>query len=157
YSDVTLTYVVPVIDVYLHATATDPQQLAALAPPWSTVPWHVLALMEEAVKRGLGAFSSEEARRRGLRWMDLARDPKLRDALTPLVDRFAKEPYVPEALKQFVTADEAQTRWTALRQFLQRRGHVLVTNGPYRLDKWSDASVTLEVFRDSTNPMGVGS
>src|SRR5207247_9861243 len=31
------------------------------------------------------------------------------------------------------------------------------TNGPYRLDKWSDAGVVLEVFRDVTSPMGVGS
>ncbi len=157
YSDVTLTYVVPVVDVYLNTTAPDPQQLAALAPPWSTVPWHVLVLMEEAVKRGWGAFSAEEARRRGVRWLDLARDAKLRDALTPLVDAFAKEAYVPETLRRFVTADEAQTRWAALRQFVQRRGHFLVTNGPYRLDKWSDGAVVLEVSRDVTNPMGVGS
>ncbi len=144
YSDITLTYVVPVVDVYFHSTATDPQQLAALAPPWSTVPWHVLVLMEEA-------------RRRGGRWLDLARDARLKDAVTPLVDAFAKEAYVPETLRRFVTADEAQTRWAALRQFVQRRGHFLVTNGPYRLDKWSDAGVVLEVSRDFTNPLGVGS
>jgi hypothetical protein len=157
YSDITFTYVVPVIDVYLHVTSSDPQALAALAPPWSTVPWHVLVLMEEAVKRGLGAFSAEEARRRGVRWLDLARDPKLGAALAPVVDTYVKEAYVPEPLKRFVTADEAQTRWTALRQFFQRRGHFLVTNGPYRLDTWSDGSVKLEVFRDFNNPMGVGS
>jgi hypothetical protein len=157
YSDITFTYVVPVIEVYLDSVPLDAQQVAAVAPPWSTIPWHVTVLMEEAVKRGLGAFSAEEARRRGVRWLDLARDNKLKEALAALVDGFAKEPYVPEALKRFVTADEAQTRWTALKQFFQRRGHFLVTNGPYRLDKWSDGSVTLDVFRDSTNPMGVGS
>ena len=51
FGDITFTYVVPVIEVYLNADATDPQQLAALAPPWSPVPWHVTVLMEEAVKR----------------------------------------------------------------------------------------------------------
>ena len=142
YSDITFTYIVPVIDVYLHFTASDPQQLAALAPPWSTVPWHVLVLMEEAVKRGLGAFSAEEARRRGVRWIDLARDPKLKEALGPLVEAFRKEAYVPESLRKFVTADEAETRWTALGQFSKRRGHFLVTNGPYRLSKWGASSVT---------------
>jgi hypothetical protein len=157
YSDITFTYVVPVIDVYLDVTAADPQQLAAVAPPWSPVPWHVVVLMEEVVKRGLAAFSAEEARRRGVRWLDLGRDVKLKEALPSLIDGFAKEPYVPASLKGFVTADEAQTRWTALKHFFQRRGHFLVTNGPYRLDKWSEGSVTLEVFRDFTNPMGVGS
>ncbi len=157
YSDITFTYVVPVVDVYLDATAADPGQLAALAPPWSTVPWHVLALMEEAVKRGLGAFSAEEARRRGVRWLDLARDPKLEEALASLVDKFAKEAYVPEVLKGFATADEAETRWTALKRFFERRRHFLVTNGPYQLQKWSDGGVVLQVARDFTNPMGVGS
>jgi len=121
------------------------------------VPWTVMVLMEEAVKRGLGAFSAEEARRRGVRWLDLARDPKLREALVPLVDGFAKEAYVPETLRRFVAADEAETRWAALRQFVQRRGHFLVTNGPYQLAKWSDTTVVLDVFRDFTNPIGVGS
>jgi hypothetical protein len=157
YSDTTFTYVVPVIEVYVNPLGRDPQQVAAAAAPWSALPWHVLVLMEEAVKRKVGAFSAEEAKRRGVRWLDLARDPKTREALATLVDGFARQAYVPEALKRLVTADEAQTRWAALRQYAQRRGHFLVTNGPYQLDKWSDAAVTLEAFRDFTNPMGVGS
>ncbi|HKD20084.1 MAG TPA: hypothetical protein VKG23_19700, partial [Thermoanaerobaculia bacterium] len=156
FSDMTFTYVIPVIEVYLDAGDTDPERLAALAPPWSTVPWHVMVLMEEAVKRGLGAFSADEARRRGVRWLDLVRDPKLQEAMGPLVERFAKEAYVPDVLRRFVTAEEAQTRWSALRQFAQRRRHFLVTNGPYQLDKWSDAGVVLDVFRDFSNPLGVG-
>jgi hypothetical protein len=156
YSDITFTYVVPVIDVYVNPLARDPQQVAAEAAPWSALPWHVLVLMEEAVKRGLGAFSAEEARRRGVGWLDLARDAKTKAALTALVDDFARQAYVPERLRRFVTADEAENRWAALKQFAQRRGHFLVTNGPYQLDKWSDGAVTLEVFRDFTNPMGVG-
>jgi len=156
YSDMTFTYVVPVIDVYVNPLARDPQQVAAEAAPWSALPWHVLVLMEEAVKRGVGAFSAEEARRRGVRWLDLARDPKTRDALAALVEGFARQAYVPEGLKRFVSADEAQNRWAALRQYAQRRGHFLVTNGPYQLLKWTDAAATLEVFRDFSNPLGVG-
>jgi hypothetical protein len=30
----------------------DPEQDAVLAPPWSTLPWHLMVLMEEAVGRG---------------------------------------------------------------------------------------------------------
>lgn len=156
YSDITFTYVVPVIEVYLNLEAVDPRELAAVAPPWSAVPWHVMALMEEAVKRGIGAFSAAEASRRGIRWLDLARDQKAKDALAGLVDGFAAQVWIPPALKRFVTADEAQTRWAALKQFYQRRGHFLVTNGPYQLDKWADGAVALQVFRDVTNPLGVG-
>src|SRR4029450_10979098 len=78
YSDVTFTYVVPVVEVYLNAAATDAPTLAALAPPWSPVPWELTALMEEAVRRGVAAFSAEEARRRGVPWLDLARDARVR-------------------------------------------------------------------------------
>ncbi len=157
YSDMTFTYVVPVIEVYLNAAVADPGELAGIAPPWSPVPWHVLVLLEEAVKRGLAAFSPAEAARRGVPWLDLVRDPKVRESLAALADGFAKQTYVPEALKRWATADDAQTRWTALRQFFQRRGHFLVTNGPYQLGKWSEGVAVLEVFRDFTNPMGVGS
>jgi hypothetical protein len=156
YSDITFTFVVPVIDVYVNPLSPDPLEVAAQAPPWSATPWHVLVLMEEAVKRGLGAFSEEEAKRRGVRWLDLARDARTRTALTALVDDFARQAYVPESLKRFVTADEAQQRWTALGQYARRRGHFLVTNGPYQLDRWSDTAVVLGVFRDFSNPLGVG-
>jgi hypothetical protein len=156
YSDITFTYVVPVVEVYLSVASADHRDLAALAPPWSAVPWHVTALMEEAVKRGAGAFSAAEARRRGVRWLDLARDPKTREDLRGILDGLARQNYVPEPLRKLVAADEAQTRWAALRQFAQRRGHFLVTNGPYQLEKWTDAAVVLQVFRDMTNPLGVG-
>ena len=156
YADITFTYVVPVVEVYLNAASSDPQELAALAPPWSPVPWHVTALMEEAVKRGVGAFSADEARRRGVRWLDLARDARTREALGGILDGLARENHVPEALRRLVSADEAHARWAALRQFAQRRGHYLVTSGAYQLEKWSDAAVVLQVFRDMTNPLGVG-
>lgn len=156
YSDITFTYVVPVVEVYLHSASPDPQELAALAPPWSATPWHVTVLMEEAVRRGVGAFSAAEARRRGVRWLDLARDPKTREELGAILDGLARQNHVPEPLKRLVAADEAQARWAALRQFAQRRGHYLVTSGPYQLEKWSDGAVVLQVFRDMNNPLGVG-
>ena len=156
YSDITFTYVIPVIEVYLKTGSTDAQELAALAPPWSAVPWHVTALMEEAVRRGVGAFSAAEAKRRGVRWLDLARDARTREELGHVLDRLAGQNYIPEPLRRLVGADEAQTRWAALRQFAQRRGHYLVTNGPYQLEKWTDGAVVLQVFRDLNNPLGVG-
>ena len=156
YTDITFTYVVPVIDVYVQNGALDEDSLAALVPPWSAVPWPVMVLMEEAVRRGLAAFSQAEAKRRGVAWLDLARDPKTGEALAALVDGFAARAYIPPALKRMVTADEAQARWAALKSFYAKRRHFLVTNGPYALEKWSEREVVLGVFRDLTNPNGVG-
>src|SRR5262249_37569816 len=63
----------------------------------------------------------------------------------------------PEALKELVTEQEASARWSALAEFYQRYRHFLVTNGPYRLDSWTADRVVLQVFRDLSYPLGVGS
>jgi hypothetical protein len=56
-----------------------------------------------------------------------------------------------------VNQDEARKRWAALAAFYKSNGHFLVTNGPYRLKRWSADSVTVEAFRDLSYPLGVGS
>src|SRR5262245_64264846 len=50
-----------VVDVYTSVAPLDPEQDAIIAPPWSTLPWHLLVLMEEAVGRGWVAFWQSEA------------------------------------------------------------------------------------------------
>jgi len=113
--------------------------------------------MEEAVGRGWAAFSREEADRRGVAWLDLVRDEGLKARLASLAEAFEGQGYVPEPLKGFATAEEARKRWAALRAFQAKHGHFLVTNGPYRLEQWSPEAVVLQVFRDMSYPLGVGS
>jgi len=146
----------PVLEVYLKDAPGDERQLAALAPPWSTVPWHLLALMEEAVIRGYAAFSQEEAIRRRVPWLDLVRDPALMAKLQGLMAQFERESYRPKPLKDLVSAAEAQARWRSLKAFSEKNGHVLVTNGPYRLKAWTPQSVVLEAVREITYPLGFG-
>jgi len=154
--DLKFSYPVVVIDVYLTTRSDDPWEAGAIAPPWSTLPWHVLVLMEEASMRGIAALSQEEARRRGIPWLDLVRDHAMNERLAALVDRFRDERYRPAAIASLVTPDDARARWSALRAFYARHGHFLVTNGPYRLDSWSDEGAVLAVFRDPSYPQGVG-
>jgi len=146
----------PVLEVYLKDAPGDERQLAALAPPWSTVPWHLLALMEEAVIRGYAAFSEEEAIRRNVPWLDLVRDRVLGAKLQDLLVQFERDSYRPGPLKGLVTADEAQVRWRSLRTFAEKSGHVLVANGPYRLKQWASDAVVLEAVREVTYPLGFG-
>ena len=147
---------VPIIEVYVDYAAIDPLQVAALAPPWSPIPWHLLVLMEEAVRRGWAAFSQEEAEHLGVSWLDLVRDPALKTRLASLVQEFASQGYIPEALRRWVTVEEAKERWTALYRFYQDYDHFLVTNGPYRLKRGTERGVVLEVFRDLSYPLGIG-
>jgi hypothetical protein len=146
----------PIVEVYLRHAA-EVEAAPAIAPPWSPVPWQLVVLMEEAVTRGLAAFSEEEARRGGRRWLDLARDQKLQGALVALAASLERQAYVPEALRGLVTTDQARQRWAALRRFQRQQGHFLVTSGPYQLAKWTRSSAVLTVFRDLSYPNVVGS
>ncbi len=151
----TFTFPIQVVEVYLTRGLTDPQQAAAVAPPWSSLPWHVTALMEEMVKRGYAAFSAEEAQRRGLPWLDLVRDRSLGNRLVALVGELRSRGYAPASLGRFVTGNQARGRWMALEKFYAAHRHFLVTDGPYRLREWSGRSVVLEAFRDPTYPLGI--
>src|SRR6185295_10970902 len=145
------------VEVFTSAIPIDPEQDAAIAPPWSTLPWHLIVLMEEAVERGLAAFSESEASRRGVPWLDLVRSRELKEQLAALVDTFAREGYRPPRLAALVGTDDARKRWAALAAFYKEHGHFLVANGPYRLKRWSADGVALEAFRDLSYPLGVGS
>ena len=146
-----------VIDVYADGPSEDPEQDAVFAPPWSTLPWHLLVLMEAAVERGWAAFSQAEAARRGVEWLDLVRSDPIKARLAALIDQFEREAYRPEILQSLVNAADARQRWAALGAFYRDHGHFLVTNGPYRLESWSGERVTLKAFRDLSYPLGVGS
>jgi hypothetical protein len=157
FGELKLTQEVPVVEVYLNNTSADFPYIAAIAPPWTTLPWHLIALMEEAVTRGFAAFSTGEAQRRGVAWLDLARDQRLKDRLAALVAEFEVQGYRPEVLQGLATEAEARQRWGALKSFYQAHGHLLVTNGPYLLHNWDENAVVLQVFRDLSYPLGVGS
>jgi hypothetical protein len=145
------------IEVYSTVALGDPDRDATVLPPWSTLPWHAVVLMEEAVVGGWAAFSQVEAARRGVPWLDLVRSDELKQKLALLVAEFERTGYRPEQLESLVTADEARRRWAALNAFYKNQGHFLVTNGPYRLKQWSGDRATLEAFRDLSYPLGVGS
>ena len=145
------------IDIYATVVPEDPEREAVVAPPWSTLPWHLIVLMEEAVGRGWAAFSKAEAAQRGVEWLDLVRSDRTNGRLASLVETFEREGYRPAALQPLVSAEDARKRWAALAAFYRNRGHFLVTNGPYQLKRWSADSVALEAFRDLTYPLGVGS
>lgn len=155
-ADQIFTYRTPIIEVYLDNLTFDEQENALIAPPWSSVPWHVLALMEAAVERGIVAFSCGEAERRRLPWLDLVRDPAQLKTFRGLIKEFAQTGYRPAALELLVGPETAKARWQLLDQFAEANGHLLVTNGPYRLKAWSPEAFVFEVVRDFTYPVGLG-
>ena len=155
--DVNFVREIITVEVYLAAAPEDPERSAALAPPWSTLPWPVLVLMEETVsavgRRSLGAWRRNAASRGSISCVTVRRTP----GWPGWSAQFEREGFRPAALRGFVSESEARGRWTALAAFHRSNGHFLVTNGPYRLKSWTPRSVTLEAFRDLSYPLGVGS
>src|SRR5437667_255037 len=140
-----LSYEVPVVEVYLDGVADG--DAASVAPPWTTLPWHLLALFEEGAKRGYLKLAE----------FDPVRDAALVRKLAELARELEERAYVPPALTPYVNAQEARARYRALREFHAAHGHWLVTNGPYVLERWDGAKAVLGVFRDPTYPKGIGS
>jgi len=140
-----LSYEVPVIEVYLDgATGGD---AATVAPPWTTLPWHLLALLEEGARRGYFKLSE----------VDPVRNAAIVQRLGVLARELEERAYVPPALISHVNAEEARSRYRRLREFHAAHGHWLVTNGPYLLSRWDGTKAVLGVFRDPTYPKGLGS
>jgi hypothetical protein len=152
-----LKYDVPVIEVYLDHRGADPSEAAAVAPPWTTLPWHLVALLEESARRGQFAFSAPGAARRSLPELDAVRNAALVKQLAEVLRELEERAYVPPALARSVSASEARERYRKLREFHAAHGHFLVTNGPYVLHRWDGSKAVLRVFRDPTYPKGLGS
>ena len=150
-----LHYEVPVIEVYLDAGSDG--ETAAVAPPWTTLPWHLIALLEEGARRGVFAFSAAAAARRGLPELDPVRNAVLVRRLVELARELEERAYVPSALAQYVNPEEARARYRRLREFHAAHGHWLVTNGPYLIGRWDGTKAVLGVFRDPSYPKGIGS
>ncbi|MBI4409272.1 MAG: hypothetical protein HY561_06160 [Gemmatimonadetes bacterium] len=150
-----LRYEVPVIEVYLDAGSG--AEAASIAPPWSTLPWHLLALLEEGVRRGVFALSAAAAARGGRPELDPVRNAALVRRLAGLARELEERAHVPPALAPYVSAQEARARYRRLREFHAAHGHWLVTNGPYLLERWDGTKAVLRVFRDPSYPRGLGS
>jgi hypothetical protein len=140
-----LSYEVPVIEVYLDGAAGG--DAATVAPPWTALPWHLLALFEEGARRGHLMLAD----------FDPVRDAALVRQLAETARELEARAYVPPALASYVSAQQARTRYRQLRAFHAAHGHWLVTNGPYLLSRWDGTKAVLGAFRDPTYPKGLGS
>jgi hypothetical protein len=140
-----LSYEVPVIEVYLDGAFGD--HAASVAPPWTTLPWHLLALLEEGARRGYFKLSE----------VDPVRNAAIVRRLGELARELEERGHVPRMLAPYVNAEQARERYRRLREFHAAHGHWLVTNGPYLLSRWDGTKAVLGVFRDPSYPKGLGS
>ncbi|AGA33999.1 solute binding protein-like protein [Thioalkalivibrio nitratireducens DSM 14787] len=122
-----------VIEIYSDQIYPDAETIVAARTP-SASPWHTLALGIRAEAAGDLAFSSLKADRERLTWMSLVAGPSLA-ILDRHLDAALHDGFVPfpEALADFVGADEAGARFRALADWREARGHFWVGDGPFYL------------------------
>src|SRR5207244_12134001 len=116
FGDMKFTFQVLIIELFVKHTLADLHQVASVASPWSSVPWHLMVLMEEAVKRGWAAFSAEEAKRRGVSWLDVVREQKIKDRMAGVINRFLEQKYIRNELKVLVYWAEGAYHWVSVEQ-----------------------------------------
>ena len=130
-----------VVEVYTDLRFLDAEWLVAKAaelfyPSYERGPgpWHVLALLLWAEEKGKLALSQSKARALGVEWANLVAGPSL--AVLGEALRDAEEnSFVPYAgfLRRYLSAQEVDARYAALRKFYEEHGHFLVGNGPFSL------------------------
>jgi peptide/nickel transport system substrate-binding protein len=85
---------------------------------------------------GEAAFSSSKADSLEVEWMSYIAGPTL-EILKGKLDQAQEEgliPYEP-TLSEYITADEAETRYANLQEWYRRYGHFWVSSGPFFLQK----------------------
>lgn len=150
------TRLTPWIEVYLNYSSYEIDSLVSYIPPWTTVPWELLVLMEEVAIEGKVAFSRTKASTDNIPLLDLVKGKSV-IVLEKKLEELRMKNYIPKPLRGIVSEEEARKRWDALKKWYDEYGHFLVTNGPYMLTKSTNDMDILTVIRLPTYPLGVGS
>ncbi|WP_448605502.1 hypothetical protein [Thermoflexus hugenholtzii] len=134
------------IEAYLKLEQVNSGRVVALTPPWSTLPWEILYLLDTVFEEGRLSIGD----------LDLV-NRKTVDLLTEKLKEFRTINAVPVQLRGIVKDTEAKKRWDSLMSWFNNTGNLMVTNGPYKLAKKSESEIVLKAFRDPTYPLGIGS
>jgi len=108
------------------------------------VSWHALVLGWLTEANGEAAFSADKSTELEVEWMSYIAGPTL-DILKAKLDEAQAAnliPYEP-TLGQYITAEEATTRYANLQEWFRRYGHFWVNTGPYFLQKAFPVESTL--------------
>ncbi len=151
-----------VIEVYSDRFYLDAEWIANEAASWFFTdyaygpgPWHVVAVGGLAEAAGELAFSADKAEELKAEWMNLLAGPSL-PILARHLDRAIQEQYIPyeNVLGKYVTKEEAVRRYQNLRNWYQSKGHFLVGNGPFYVERVDPTAkvVVLRAFREFPDP-----
>jgi peptide/nickel transport system substrate-binding protein len=117
--------------------------------------WHSIALGILAESNGELAFSTDKAGNLEVEWLSMISGPSL-EILAKYLDQAESETYVPFAatLGDFISSDEAASRYAALKEFYGAHNHFWVNTGPFVLDRVFpvEGTLTLKRYEEYADP-----
>jgi len=145
------------LESYIDQWHYDKNEIADSAAVWPSEPWEITAASERLVMSGKFAFSKGEASAKNIDWLSLI-IPSHADAIKIELQKMRKEGYVPNPLKGLVSVAEAQKRYDATINWIEKHRNAVVSNGPFYLDSYNPEGgvITIKAFRDSSYPFEKG-
>jgi peptide/nickel transport system substrate-binding protein len=152
------------LEVYVDYWHFEQSHIASYANPTSfTMPWEILAAMDDVVfEQRRAAYSDTAAARYSVPWLSLIQN---RDAR--LVERTLRQwglqGTVPQGVfemggQALVSPEEAEARYQAAQDWFDERGHLVISQGPYFLATFDPAAqfAELDAWRDESYPFSAG-
>jgi peptide/nickel transport system substrate-binding protein len=123
---------------YLDAEQNVTSFLATFWPEYGygEAPWHTMAVANLAEQNEELAYTADKSDALEIEWMNFIGGPSL-EILEKYMDQAMADGYIPfeATMGDFVTAEEAETRYKNLEAWYDSHGHFWVGTGPYYLDE----------------------
>lgn len=148
------------LEVYVDYWHFDENEIAGYASPASfSFPWQLLAAMDDLVfAQRRAAYSDTAAARQNVPWLSLvmSRDAKL---VERTLKQRAMQGDLPAGIltvagRTLATEEDLAARTEASLAFLDAHGHLVISSGPYLLERYDAAAqyAELSAVRDATYP-----
>jgi len=128
------------IEVYTDFWHFDSGEIASWGSVWSSMPWEIMAAMEQIVVDGKSSFSRTESITKNINWLSLIIPNDANQVKTQLND-FKSNEHIPKSLIQFNPQNNFQNiRYDSSQEWINENNHAVISNGPFYLDRYSPES-----------------
>ena len=128
------------IEVYTDFWHFDSGEIASWGSVWSSMPWEIIASMEQIVVDGKSSFSRTESITKNINWLSLI-IPNDANQVKIQLKEFKENAFVPHSLVQFNPENNFQNlRYDSSMEWINENNHAVISNGPFYLDRYSPDS-----------------
>lgn len=145
------------IESYIDIWHYDDKEIADSGVFFVNEPWEIAAAAERIVMEGRLAYSRSEAQVKGVGWYDPIVSEHA-NMIKAELQEMKNEQFIPPALKDIITMEEAIRRYDASISWIENHGHAIISNGAFYLDNFNVAggTITINAFRDASYPFETG-